>query len=229
MGGFIRRRRLFLVFAFVVLSAVGLGIARTVLICCAPPPTFQLTFTPTADVTLVPETPRFVVDTIQSVFRYTASGQGILGIAQLPGIFKLSGWDVLLVPEGVGYRVKVAIQIDGNTATAVNGLLLSTLRQVLEIDANPYADFIGDATTLVTLEALEKDGVEVVISGTLELVKKTRQVELPVRLMLKDGVLSARGTVSLDLGLWDIHVPTAIMSSTIRFEAEIYATKPLQP
>lgn len=185
-----------------------------------PAPTPRPTLTPTAALTPAPETPRYLIDNERSILRYTASGQGLLGFAQVPGEFKLKGRAVTLVPEVEGFRVKLDMVIDGSTATAANGLLLNTLRSILEIEIYPFAYVAADSTQIVPLT---EDTLSLTLTGTLELHGRKRSLDLPITLSIKDGVLRGKGTIELDLNEYEVNVPTAIMSSRIKFEAEIVA------
>ncbi|CAG1011322.1 hypothetical protein ANRL4_04377 [Anaerolineae bacterium] len=198
---------------FVILMLISGCAAR-------PAPTPRPTLTPTSAFTVVPESPRYLIDNERSILRYTAFGQGLLGFAQIPGEFKLKGRTVTLVPEGEGFRVKLEMVIDGNTATAANGLLLTTLRSILEIEVFPFAYVSADSTQIVSLT---EESLSLTLIGTLELHGHKRPLDLPITLSIKDGILKGKGTIELDLNEYEVNVPTAIMSSRIKFEAEIVA------
>lgn len=184
-----------------------------------PTPTPQLTLTPTPPATAVPQTPRYQIDPIASIIRYQATGA--LNI-QLPGTFGVTGDAVLLVPEIGGYRVKLDVVIDGNTVTAVNGLVRDALYNNLEVSKYPTARVVADSVELVTLT----DGaIPFTASGSLTLHGVTRTIQLPITMTIRDGVLTASGETTLDLLDYDVNVPTAVMSSTITFIAEIRATE----
>lgn len=185
-----------------------------------PAPTPRPTLTPTAALTPAPESPRYLIDNERSILRYTASGQGLLGFAQVPGQFKLKGRTVTLVPEGEGFRVKLEMVIDGDTATAANGLLLNTLRSILEIEVYRFAYVSADSTQIVPLT---EEPLSLTLTGTLELHGHKRPLDLPIMLSIKDGLLKGKGIIELDLNEYEVNVPTAIMSSRIKFEAEIVA------
>jgi polyisoprenoid-binding protein YceI len=184
-----------------------------------PTPTPQPTLTPTPPATTVPQTPRYQIDPAASIIRYQATGALNL---QLPGTFGVTGDAIILVPEGGAYRVKLDVVIDGTSVTAVNGLVRDALYNNLEVNKYPTARVVADSVELVTLT----DGpIPFTASGTLTLHGVTRTIQLPIIMTISDGVLTANGETTLDLLDYAVNVPTAVMSSTITFKAEIRATE----
>ncbi|MCC6188175.1 MAG: YceI family protein [Anaerolineales bacterium] len=168
----------------------------------------------------------FAVDTEVSVMRYRATGQGALGVIHIPGTFKLAGQDVVLTPEGNGYWLDVALVVDGETATAPNGLFLNVLRTALEIERYPTAVFTGRSETPIRLDG---EPVDFVVTGSLELHGQTRPLAMPLAMTYAGGVLRATGEVMLDLRDFEAHVPDAIMASQIVFAADITSREVAQP
>jgi polyisoprenoid-binding protein YceI len=188
----------------------------------APTPAPTSTPPPTPTLAPVPEGPQFAIDAGHSTMRYLATGAGLLGVIQLPGTFGLTGRLVTLSPEGDGYRVHVELVIDGNSATAINGFFLSTLRSVLEIDTYPTATFTASSDRIISLSP-GGGAAPFTVMGILELRGRRRPLALPLNMTIQDGVMRATGQVMLDLFDYDVNVPTAIMNSRIMFVADITA------
>jgi polyisoprenoid-binding protein YceI len=205
-------QRLIFIFVLGLLSACGVPQSTT------PQPTLD----PTAAITPRPEMPRFEIDDEKSAMNYVASGAGLFGFAQLPGLFRLKGRAAVFVPEGSAYRLKVDLVIDGTSATALNALFLSELRDILEIDKYPYAYFEGDSKELVTLDP---GPTPFTVSGILDLHGHKVPLALPLSMTIHEGVILARGEVVIDLADYGCNVPTAVMSSRITFKIEITARK----
>jgi polyisoprenoid-binding protein YceI len=167
----------------------------------------------------VPKSPRYQIDTKASIVNYLATGA--LNI-QFPGTFSLLGNQVLFVPEGDGYRVKIEVVMDGNSVTAVNDLVKGALYNNLEVPKYPTASVIMDSVEVIKLDA---SGGEITFtaSGTLDLHGVTRNISIPLTMTIKDGTLHAVGETTLDLLDHAVNVPTAIMNSTITFKADITA------
>mgnify|MGYP005840302119 CR=1 FL=1 len=187
-----------------------------------PAPTSPPLPTPTPTPAPVPDGPRFAIDAERSTMRYLATGAGLLGVIQLPGTFGLTGRLVTLSPEADGYRVHVELIIDGNSATAINGFFLSTLRSVLEIDTYPTATFTASSDQIINLSP-GGGTAPFTATGILELRGRRRPLALPLNMTVQDGVMRATGQVTLDLFDYDVNVPTAIMNSRIVFVADITA------
>jgi polyisoprenoid-binding protein YceI len=189
----------------------------------APTPTATATATPPATATLTAEGLSFAVDTAKSVFGYTGTGQGVLGFAKLTGTIGLSGTAVELMPEGEGYRVRINLQIDTMTATAINDLLLNTLRGVLEVDKHPYAYFYGQSDAVVALP--DGQTAQVNLVGTLELRKFKLPLTVPIRITRNGDTLTGSTQLNVDLVDYKINVPTAIMNSKIVFDVSIWSDR----
>jgi hypothetical protein len=106
------------------------------------------TLTPTSAATEAPKIPTYVIDNAHSIINYVATGPFNI---TFPGTFSLKGNTVRLVPEGNGYRIKLDGVIDGESVTAVNGLVRDAHRGFegdLEAggDADPIHG-IGNAAT----------------------------------------------------------------------------------
>ena len=175
------------------------------------------TLTPTVAATEIPQTPTYAIDNAGSVINYVATGPFNISF---PGTFSMKGNTVRLVPEGDGYRLKLDGVIDGESVTAVNGLVRDALRGNLELDKYPYGYFIADSKEIV------KPGptpTQFTASGTLQLHGRTRTVELALTVTLKDGKLTLTGETGLDLLDYEVKVPTAVMNSKITFKANIVA------
>jgi polyisoprenoid-binding protein YceI len=184
--------------------------------------TSQSTLDSTAAITPRPESPRFAIDNEKSAMNYVATGAGLFGFAQLPGLFRLKGRAAVFVPEGDAYRIRVDLVIDGNTATALNTLFLNQLWAILEIDKFRYAYFEGDSKELVTLGP---GPTPFTVAGTLDLHGHKVPLEMPLTMTIHDGVIQAHGDVVIDLGDYGCNVPSAVMSTRITFKIEITARK----
>ena len=196
---------------FILLSLVvsGCGVPIT----STPLPTL----TPTVSVTEAPEIPTYIIDNSQSIINYIATGP--LNIT-IPGTFSMKGSTVRLVPEGEGYRIKIDALIDGNSVTAVNGLVRDALRASLEVDKYPFGHFLADSKEIVRPGT---SPTPFTASGTLELHGRTRTVEIPIMMAINDGKLTANLETRLDLLDYEVNVPTAIMNSKVTFKAAIVA------
>jgi polyisoprenoid-binding protein YceI len=200
-------RKTGLILLSLVASACGIRVAST------PLPTL----TPTTSVTEAPQIPTYIIDNRQSIIDYIATGP--LNIT-IPGTFSLKGHSVRLVPEGDGYRIKIDALIDGNSVTAVNGLVRDALRASLEVDKYPFGRFIADSKEIVRPAAMP---MPFTAAGTVELHGRTRTVEIPITITITDGKLTATLETRLDLLDYEVNVPTAIMSSKVTFKAAIVA------
>ena len=181
------------------------------------PPTASPTPLPTATLTPQPDSPIYIVDTAASTIDYVATGA--FGI-QLPGKFSLLGNTVGLVPDGDGFRVKIDILIDGNSVTAINGLVRDALRGSLEVSKFPTGHFVAESKETIKPEA---DAVKITASGTLELHGQTKPIEMEITLSVKDGKLDGVGQTQVDLLDFGVNVPTAVLSSKVTFKATIVA------
>lgn len=183
-------------------------------------PTPQPTFTPTPDVTPLPETPTYILDTGVSVFRYRAVGNGIFGALQVPGTFRLKEGEVQLAPEADGYRLKVRLVIDGNSATAVDRFVLNAVKSALEVEKYPFATFAAASKEILQLSAAP---IPFTVSGTLDLHGRVRQLEFPFTLTLIGDTIQGSGDLVLDLYDYDVNVPTMFIKSQLWFTVEIAA------
>lgn len=185
-----------------------------------PTATPQPTLTPT--VATVTQDTRYEIDTVQSIVRYNASGNGVFGVVQFPGTFKLKGGTVIFAAERGGARIKIDVSIDGDSVTAVNGLVLNALRSNLEVDKYPFGYFVADSRELVTEGSAD---FRIVASGSLELHGRRRNVEFPLRVRMEGDTLRAEGELPIDLLDYEVNVPTAIMNSRLSFTAQIVAVR----
>lgn len=176
-----------------------------------PPPTPLPTSTPTP----APESHVFTVDDGASTIDYLATGA--FGI-QLPGNFSLLGNAVSLVADGDGFRVKIDVLIDGDSVTAVNGLVRDALRGSLEVTKFPTGHFIAVSKEVIKPGA---DALTVTVSGTLELHGQSKAVQMDITLTVKDGKLTGIGQTDVDLLDYGVNVPTAILNSKVTFKATI--------
>ncbi|MBX3063224.1 MAG: YceI family protein [Anaerolineae bacterium] len=190
--------------------------------CAAQPTTTpQPTLTPTIPATPAPQMYNYAIDPAASVIDYLAIGAFNI---QMPGTFKLFGNTILIVPENGKYRVKADVLIDGNSVTAINGIVRDALMNNLEVSKYPTARVILDSLELVEPDASGNlADTAVTLSGTLDLHGVTRNITIPVTLKITNGVLSAIGETKLDLLDHKVNVPTAIMNSTITFKANLKA------
>ncbi len=203
------------------LRPIGIAVVLLLAACTPrPTPTPQPTQTPTVVATPVPESPHFRVDSRASIINYTTFGPAGL---QFPGTFNTSGNAIVLVPEGEGYRVKIDVVIDGKSVTAVNGLVRGALYNGLEIDKYPFGHFVADSKQLIHLTNPEP--IQFTASGTLELHGRTRQIDLPVTMTVRDGRLQAAAETTVDLLDFEVNVPTAIINSRTNFKVLIVAAQ----
>ncbi|MBX3083114.1 MAG: YceI family protein [Anaerolineae bacterium] len=204
-----------------MVKLLALLIAACFLLGCTARPTAtpQPTLTPTIPATPIPKQPLYQIDTQASIVDYL--GTGAFNI-QFPGTFSLKGNQIALVPEGDGYRVKVDVVMDGNSVTAVNDLVKGALYNNLEVPKYPTARVLLDSVELIKLD---DSGGEIKFtgSGTIDLHGVVRNISIPLTMTIKDGTLHATGETKLDLLDHNVNVPTAIMSSTITFKANITA------
>ncbi len=182
------------------------------------------TLTPTAPATQALQIPTYLIDDRQSIVNYVATGAFNISI---PGTFDMHGKTVRLVPEGDGYRIKIDAWIDGNSVTAVNGLVRNALRANLEVDKYPFGHFIADSKEVVSKEIVKPGAkpVRFTASGTLELHGRTRTVEMVILIAISEGRLTASLETPIDLLDYEVNVPTAIMNSKVVFKAAIVALR----
>jgi polyisoprenoid-binding protein YceI len=202
-------RKISLIGLALVICACGVRVTST------PLPTL----TPTVPATDASQIPSYTIDDKQSIINYVATGP--LNIS-LPGTFRTQGKTVLLVPEGESYRIKIDTLIDGNSVTAVNGIVRDALRSNLEVDKYPFGHFIADSKEIVKLGPKP---TTFTASGTLELHGHTRTVEIPISATLDGAKMTATLETSVDLLDYEVNVPTAIMNSKVTFKAAIVAVQ----
>jgi polyisoprenoid-binding protein YceI len=191
--------------ALIFLAACGTSATST------PRPTPTLTPTPVPEITL------FIVDNSQSIINYTAIGALNM---HFPGTFNTESSTVEFVPEAGGYRVKIDILINGNSVTAVNGVIRDALKSSLETDKYPQAHLTGLSKEIVSAPS---GTLNITVTGTLELHGQTHTVDLPLNITISNGKLQGGGELEIDLLNYGVNVPTAIMSSKVIFKASVVA------
>ncbi len=205
-------RRLLPVLALLVMTACS-GASN--------PPTATPSPTPTITPTPAANAERFETVNTAPVFNYKATG-----IITIEGSFKLVMGSLVLTPDTDPntYRLRVTLVIDGNSVTAPGDFWISLMRRVLEIDKFPTATFNGESKQPITW----KDGEGTFIAaGTLELRGRKRPVEIPFQISRNaaDTLLKGTGKVDIDLGQFDIPVPTALMSPLMQFVITLTANR----
>jgi polyisoprenoid-binding protein YceI len=186
----------------------------------APAPTPTPSPAPTITPTPLPDSVVFVIQLDSSIINYDAQGPGLLSGVRYPGTFSLLGDSIIFVPEGENtYRVEITAVFDGRSVTAVNGLVRDALLSNLEVDKYPTGQFVARSDEPVRLDPT----IEFTASGELTLHGRTRPVQIPFTLQLDGNTLTAQGGIELDLIDYEVFVPTAVMKSIVRFDANITA------
>jgi polyisoprenoid-binding protein YceI len=195
-----------LLFSLVFLSACGAA---------TPTPT------PAPTLTAIPTTVNNVVFQLQndkSIIDYVA--YGALSI-NLPGTFALNGRSIQFVPDKDGYRIKMDVVIDGASVTAVNDLVKNALKGNLEVDKYPNGYFEADSAEIIKYD---QQSYDITAAGTLTLHGQTRNVQMPIHVVLQNNSLKATGQMDLNLLDYNVNVPTAVMDSKVTFKATIVAS-----
>jgi hypothetical protein len=210
----LRRRRL-------LLSALMLGLLIVVGACAGrPTPTPQPTFTPTPNVTQPSDVQTYNVNIEQSLFRYQATGNGLLGAMKIPGTFKLKEGKFTLTPEESRFRISAVLVIDVDSATAVDRFTLNSIKGSLEVEKYPLSTFAAASKeTLNPGDSLSR----FTFSGTLDLHGRIQQIEFPFLITITDGNLEGSGNLTLDLFDFNVNVPTAFIKSQLNFTFEVTA------
>jgi polyisoprenoid-binding protein YceI len=130
-----------------------------------------------------------------------------------------------LVPQENGLRLLIDIQIDGNSATGVNGLIVNALKGSLETDKYPYGYF--EATADLPPGSDQSSGpIQTTASGTLQLHGQSRTVKMPITLTLSGSTGSAQmvasGSTTLSLSDFGVTV-LPLIKNEISFKADLVA------
>jgi polyisoprenoid-binding protein YceI len=200
-------RYVFMIACILVLSACGTSLTST------PAPTLTpipLSKTPAPDVRIF-----HVVDD-QSDIKYQAILQ--IGGLKMDGTFSTKGKIITMVPVGEGSTLDIDIQIDGNSVTGANSLVVDALKGNLETTKFPYEHFL--AKTVQPLK-FGPQPVQTMAVGTIELHGQSQPIELPITVTLIDHRLTATGSTTLELLNFGVNVPTALMKSQITFQANM--------
>ncbi len=211
-------KRLFLTVFCVVLcvsACTGSGATST------PAPT--LTAAPVTG-TAPPNARLFTILDDQSVIHYTATLA--IGGIQIGGTFAIKGKTITMVPENGGYRLNIDVQIDGNSVTGANSLVVNALKSNMETDKFPYGHFIAQSKDVVTPGTT---AVQTIAVGTVELHGQTQPIAMPISFTLINGKIVASGATTLDLLPFGVHVPLSVMKSVITFKADLAAQEATQP
>jgi len=185
--------------------------------CSGPAPTPTITPIPTITPTPAPNAQRYAADTTIPAFNYKATG-----ILTIEGTFKLASGTLLMTPNGTdsSYRMRVTLIIDGNSLTAPGDFWMGLMRNVLQTSKFPTATFDGVAKDPIVFQ----NGTGMfTAAGSLELRGRKRPLEIPFTITREGNTLKGTGRVSIDLGQYDIPVPTAIMSPMMQFVINVTA------
>lgn len=189
----------------------------------AAPTLTAISASPTATATLPPGSRVFAVQTTTSVIHYTVTST--LAGLQVGGTFAVTGHTLTLVPQANGWQLLIDIQIDGNSATGVNGLIVNALKGSLETDKFPYGYFEAAADLPADLNGLTTP-IPITASGTVELHGQYRAVQMPVSLTLNGAPGSAQivasGTATLSLSDFGVTV-LPLIKNDITFKADLTA------
>ncbi|MHB8629014.1 MAG: YceI family protein [Aggregatilineales bacterium] len=214
-----------------ILWALICGLCLTLMGACSASPAATTTAIPTATAslsatataTLPPGSRVFVIQTTSSVIHYTVTST-LAGI-QVGGTFAVTGNTVTLVPEANGWRLLIDIQIDGNSATGVNGLIVNALKGSLETDKFPYGYFEASAELPVGSDSSNAP-IQATASGTIGLHGMSRAVQMPISLTLSGAPGSAQivasGTATLSLPDFGVTV-LPLIKNEIAFKADLIA------
>ncbi len=173
--------------------------------------------------TPVPDVRLFTVIDAQSIINYDATLT--LGGLKIGGTFAIKGKTIKLVPQKDGFQLDIDIQIDGNSVTGANSLVVDALKRNLESDKFPYGHFLAVSQDLLKTGSTTLQTTAV---GTVELHGQTRPISMPITLTLTGYQLKASGATTLDLSDFSVNVPTAIMKSVIAFKADLTAEETAQ-
>ncbi len=168
--------------------------------------------------TAAPNARTFSVLDNQSIINYEATLT--LGGLKIGGTFGIKGKTITLVPEKDGMRLLIDIQIDGNSVTGANGLVVDALKKNMETNKFPYGHFIATAKDLLTPGEMPSQTTAV---GTVELHGQTRPIEMPITVKLVNNKIIASGATNVELLDFGIYVPTSIMKTVISFKADLNA------
>ncbi len=188
------------------------------------PPTLTPVLAPaTAAVTLPPGSRVFAIQTASSVIHYTVTSS--LAGLQAGGTFAVTGHTVTLIPEANGWQLLIDIQIDGNSATGINGLIVNALKGSLETDKFPYGYFEATADLPAGLSDSNAP-IPATAIGTVELHGQSRAVQMPITLTLSGAPGSAQivasGTATLSLPDFGVSV-LPLIKNDIAFKADLIA------
>ncbi len=186
-------------------------------------PTATMSASATATATLPPGARVFAIQTTNSVIHYTVTST-LAGI-QVDGTFAVTGNTVTLVPGANGWRLLIDVQIDGNSVTGANGLIVNALKGSLETDKFPYGSFeamaelpAGSDSSIAPIQAIA--------SGTIGLHGMSRAVQMPISLTLSGAPGSAQivasGTATLSLPDFGVTV-LPLIKNEIAFKADLVA------
>jgi polyisoprenoid-binding protein YceI len=187
--------------------------------CAGTPTTPAPTLSPTLVVTIQPDAAIYTVDTASSTSAYVAGGP--FGM-QLPGKFNVLGDQILLVPDGSGFRVKMVLSFDVTSATAVDSFMRRQLLASMDSDKFPTGLLTLDSKEIVQSGAAS---MPITLSGTFDLHGQQRTISFPATLTANDLIIRVTGQLTFKLSDYAITMPIGVSSDEVVFKFDLSAAK----